>query len=78
MALLLGEIDEFGFQRSEEEKTFFENNEKYFVKLTSQLIQWNNLQNSYLKNNILFRSIALKKFIRKGVPLSLRKQGRTR
>lgn len=71
---LISDIDEYGFKRSEEEIKFIEQNEDYFKKLTNQLIAWNSLQSSSYKNNFLFRNISFKKFIRKGVPLNLRKE----
>ncbi|XP_070491954.1 growth hormone-regulated TBC protein 1-A [Chironomus tepperi] len=65
------EIDEYGFKRCPEEMRFIEENQEFFTKLTKQLMAWEALNS---RTNPLFKSTMLKNFIRKGVPLNLRKQ----
>lgn len=67
---LISEIDEYGFKRSEEEKTFLSENSEHFSKITKRQIEWNNFETSY-RNSLLFRNFTLKRYIRKGMEIDL-------
>lgn len=67
--MMLNDVDEYGFKIEEEVAQKARHN--YFAILTRRSIRWTDL----MKNtNPMIRSKKLKRFIRKGIPLSLRRE----
>jgi TBC1 domain family member 6 len=72
--VLVSDVDEYGFKRSQQEMEFLEKNNQFYANLTRREIEFKNLENSVIRTNFLTKSIMLKRYIRKGIPYSLRKQ----